>query len=392
MGFTVAEGPGHRRPTEYNFTALNIPPGSPGPSGRTTPSTSMPRRKTARGCCSAPTRAPVQIRTMQSRKRRPSGSSCRAAPTAAIHDARPTRPCSIRSKDWLWMRTTHMGHLKWAAWMEFCRVLSSSIDDRAGPLPRPATSPSPNPRHGGGYRLHPRRSATSSENRRRRRLAGNSRLRHGAIRTVLEQLRGSRSRSKYQGFAFGIGRRAVGNAQVRHSRSSGRSIDSDDLRWLRAFRLRARWMCRRSLGRLSSDEILPEMARAGASRNGRHARRKSPTKLTMIGLELDEPRTTRPRQAQADFVVGQVLEDAKPHPDADRLQVCTGRDNGAETRCEVVCGAPNARTGMNGVFRAGRQLYARASTYGAEEDEDSRRRPPTACCCSEREIEPFGRA
>lgn len=67
--------------------------------------------------------------------------------------------------------------------------------------------------------------------------------------------------------------------------------------------------------------------------------------LTMIGLELES--LDDPADKLKDFVVGHV-EDARPHPDADRLQVCRV-NNGAGT-FEVVCGAPNARTGMKGVF------------------------------------------
>ncbi|MBI3451970.1 MAG: phenylalanine--tRNA ligase subunit beta [Rhodospirillales bacterium] len=70
-------------------------------------------------------------------------------------------------------------------------------------------------------------------------------------------------------------------------------------------------------------------------------------KLTAIGLELEgvEDRAAR----LAPFIVGHVVE-AKPHPDADRLRVCivdTGKD-----KVQVVCGAPNARAGMKGVFAA----------------------------------------
>jgi phenylalanyl-tRNA synthetase beta chain len=72
-------------------------------------------------------------------------------------------------------------------------------------------------------------------------------------------------------------------------------------------------------------------------------------KLTALGLELEgvEDRA----KALAPFTVAYVVE-AKPHPDADRLRVCVV-DTGAE-KVQVVCGAPNARTGMKGVFaRAG---------------------------------------
>jgi phenylalanyl-tRNA synthetase beta chain len=67
--------------------------------------------------------------------------------------------------------------------------------------------------------------------------------------------------------------------------------------------------------------------------------------LTRIGLEVegieDKAKTL------SDFTVVSVIS-AKPHPDADRLRVCKV-DTGNET-VQVVCGAPNARAGMKGVF------------------------------------------
>ncbi len=71
--------------------------------------------------------------------------------------------------------------------------------------------------------------------------------------------------------------------------------------------------------------------------------------VTAIGLELE---SVDDRGAKlAPFVVGYVVE-ARKHPDADRLRVCIV-DTGKE-QVQVVCGAPNARTGMKGVFaRAG---------------------------------------
>ena len=70
-------------------------------------------------------------------------------------------------------------------------------------------------------------------------------------------------------------------------------------------------------------------------------------KLSMIGLELEgiEDRAA----ALAPFTVAYVKE-ARKHPDADRLSVCIV-DTGAE-EVQVVCGAPNARSGMKGVFAA----------------------------------------
>jgi phenylalanyl-tRNA synthetase beta chain len=68
--------------------------------------------------------------------------------------------------------------------------------------------------------------------------------------------------------------------------------------------------------------------------------------LTRIGLEVAEAHD--PAAALKDFVIAQVIE-AKPHPNADRLRVCMV-DAGGEALVQVVCGAPNARTGMKSVF------------------------------------------
>ncbi|MGA7232650.1 MAG: phenylalanine--tRNA ligase subunit beta [Xanthobacteraceae bacterium] len=69
-------------------------------------------------------------------------------------------------------------------------------------------------------------------------------------------------------------------------------------------------------------------------------------KLTMIGLEVE--RIEDKAKLFAPFVVARVVE-AKPHPNADRLRVCMV-DTGDGKPIQVVCGAPNARTGMKGVF------------------------------------------
>jgi phenylalanyl-tRNA synthetase beta chain len=71
-------------------------------------------------------------------------------------------------------------------------------------------------------------------------------------------------------------------------------------------------------------------------------------KLSMIGLEVEgvEDRAA----ALASFRVAQVVS-AEKHPDADRLKVCMV-DCGDGNPIQVVCGAPNARAGMKGVFAA----------------------------------------
>jgi phenylalanyl-tRNA synthetase beta chain len=67
--------------------------------------------------------------------------------------------------------------------------------------------------------------------------------------------------------------------------------------------------------------------------------------LTRIGLEVEE--MFDPATTLAPFRVAEVLKCEK-HPNADKLQVCEV-DTGTE-RLQVVCGAPNARAGLKGVF------------------------------------------
>src|SRR3954468_24024381 len=68
-------------------------------------------------------------------------------------------------------------------------------------------------------------------------------------------------------------------------------------------------------------------------------------KLTAIGLEVEK--IEDPAAMLKGFVVGHVLS-AEKHPDADKLR-CLVVDTGKE-HLKVVCGAPNARAGMKGVF------------------------------------------
>jgi len=67
--------------------------------------------------------------------------------------------------------------------------------------------------------------------------------------------------------------------------------------------------------------------------------------LTNIGLEIesieDKSKTFN------DFTVAEVVK-AEKHPDADRLKVCTVKS--IDGTFQVVCGAPNAREGMKGIF------------------------------------------
>jgi phenylalanyl-tRNA synthetase beta chain len=92
------------------------------------------------------------------------------------------------------------------------------------------------------------------------------------------------------------------------------------------------------------------------------------TRLTMSGIEVEsiEP-------AAGDFqgvVVGEVLGVAR-HPDADKLTVCQVAGSGTH-RLQVVCGAPNVRTGMKvplaieGAKLAGGDVIRKARLRGVE--------------------------
>ncbi len=104
------------------------------------------------------------------------------------------------------------------------------------------------------------------------------------------------------------------------------------------------------------------------------------TKLTAIGLEVEG--INDPAKAFAGFVVGKVLS-AEKHPDADKLQ-CLVVDTGKE-QLKVVCGAPNARAGMKGVFApAGSFIPGSGITL---KKSNIRGQESNGMMCSERELE-----
>lgn len=71
-------------------------------------------------------------------------------------------------------------------------------------------------------------------------------------------------------------------------------------------------------------------------------------RLTAIGLEVEG--VENPGESLADFRIARVIS-ADKHPNADKLQLLSV-DTGAGDPVQVVCGAPNARAGMVGVFAA----------------------------------------
>ncbi len=68
--------------------------------------------------------------------------------------------------------------------------------------------------------------------------------------------------------------------------------------------------------------------------------------LTKVGLEVEGVEDQA--KLLAPYTVAYVIS-AEQHPNADRLRVCMV-DTGSGEPVQVVCGAPNARTGMKSVF------------------------------------------
>jgi phenylalanyl-tRNA synthetase beta chain len=103
-------------------------------------------------------------------------------------------------------------------------------------------------------------------------------------------------------------------------------------------------------------------------------------RLTMLGLEVEG--ITNAAETLKGFVVGYVVE-AVQHPNADRLRVCKV-DTGSGV-VQVVCGAPNARTGMKGIFAPtgsyipGTDLLLKASKIRGEDS--------NGMLCSSRELQ-----
>lgn len=68
---------------------------------------------------------------------------------------------------------------------------------------------------------------------------------------------------------------------------------------------------------------------------------------TMVKAGLEVEAVEDPGAKLADFTVAKV-KSAEPHPDADRLRICTVDTKDGEK--QIVCGAPNARAGMTAIY------------------------------------------
>ncbi|HYW91888.1 MAG TPA: phenylalanine--tRNA ligase subunit beta [Gammaproteobacteria bacterium] len=113
-----------------------------------------------------------------------------------------------------------------------------------------------------------------------------------------------------------------------------------------------------------SENWLREWVRPGLDTDG------LARQLTMAGLEVD---AVEPTAAPLTGVVVGRIEACEPHPDADRLRVCTV-DAGQGDALRIVCGAPNARAGLavavalTGTTLPGGTKIRRAKLRGVESD------------------------
>jgi len=90
--------------------------------------------------------------------------------------------------------------------------------------------------------------------------------------------------------------------------------------------------------------------------------------LTRIGLEVEE--CVDKSKLYEPFIIAEILK-AEPHPDADKLRVCTVFDG--KENLQIVCGAANARAGIKvvlapigAVIPAGEFIIKAAKIRGVE--------------------------
>ncbi len=146
---------------------------------------------------------------------------------------------------------------------------------------------------------------------------------------------------EYQGFAWGMGIDRI--AMLKYGMPDLRAFFEADVRWLSHYGFRPL-----DLPTLAGGL---ELMKFTLSWLKEHLDTDAPVaaladKLTMIGLEVES--LADKATLLAPFTIARVIE-AKQHPNADRLRVCMV-DTGKGDPVQVVCGAPNARTGMISVF------------------------------------------
>ena len=328
MGFAVAEGPDIET-DYYNFTALNFPVGHPAREMHDT-FFFNPRPDGERMLLRTHT-SPVQIRTMQAKK----------PPIRVIIPGRTYRSDSDQTHTPMFHQVeglvidedSHLGHLNWML-EEFCKAFFEvdQVQMRFRPSYFPFTEPSIEvdircKRDKGEVRF--------GEGDDWLEILGCGMVHPNVMRNC------GLDPDEYQGFAWGMGIDRI--AMLKYGMPDLRAFFDADVRWLNHYGFRPLDIPTLAGGvscvkftlawlkeHLDTDEPLTAIV----------------DRLTMIGLEVEH--VDDRGKALAPFTIARVVS-AEQHPNADRLRVCMV-DTGAGDPVQVVCGAPNARTGMTGVF------------------------------------------
>ena len=172
---------------------------------------------------------------------------------------------------------------------------------------------------------------------------------------------------EYQGFAWGMGIDRI--AMLKYGMPDLRAFFEADVRWLAHYGFRpldfptlagGLELVKFTLSWLKEHLDTDALARRDR-RQAHHDRAR--------GRE----RRGQGERSSTPFVIAHVIS-AEQHPNADRLRVCMV-DTGDGKPVQVVCGAPNARAGMNGVFAPpGTYIPGKNITLGGRQD--PRRREP----------------
>ncbi len=331
MGFKVAEGPDIET-DERNFTALNIPPEHPARQMHDT--FYFPERADGSRLLLRTHTSPVQVRTMLSQK-----PPIRIIAPGRVYrcDSDQTHTPQFHQIEALVIdEETHMGHLKWCV-EEFCRAFFEvkDVKMRFRPSHFPFTEPSAEvdiqcDRSGGEIKFGQGEDWLE--------ILGSGVVHPNVLRNC------GIDPEKYQGFAFGMGSTGsrCSNTASRICARSSRPICAGS--GITAFRCS---MCRRSplAFRREEREMKFTLSWLKDHLETSASAAEIAEKLTAIGLEVEDVKD--PSKALTPFKIAYVIE-AVQHPNADKLRVLKV-DTGAGI-VQVVCGAPNARAGMKGVF------------------------------------------
>ncbi len=205
MGFAIAEGPDIET-DDYNFTKLNFPEGHPAREMHDT-FFFNPKEDGSRMLLRTHT-SPVQVRTMLTQKP-PIRIVCPGRTYRIDSDATHT-PQFHQVEGLVIDKGSHLGHLKWIL-HEFCKAFFEV--DHINMRFRPVVLSVHRAVARGRYPVPARQGRNPF--RRRRGLAGDSRLRHGASECAARLRHRSR---RLSGLRLGHGHRPHRDAEIRHVR------------------------------------------------------------------------------------------------------------------------------------------------------------------------------